>query len=98
MSSRVNLGKALPDLYQAVVGLDRSATNALNAAGIASGFAHLIALRVSQLNQCAFCVRLHARDALATGETTDRIAMLRLGENRATSLARSALHWIWARP
>ncbi len=76
MSARVNLGKSSPALYQAVVGLDRLASEAVAAAGIADGFAHLLRLRASQVNGCAFCVRLHARDAIASGESGDRLAVL----------------------
>ncbi len=76
MKSRVNLGKAAPDLYQTVVALDRLASEYAASAGIAEGFTHLLRLRASQLNQCAFCVRLHTRDALACGESSDRISVL----------------------
>lgn len=76
MSNRVNLGKSAPALYQAVVELDRLASDAVAQAGIANGFSHLLRLRASQLNQCAFCVRLHTRDALASSESSDRIAVL----------------------
>ena len=76
MKNRVNLGKAAPELYQSVVNLDRLATEAIASAGIAEGFAHLLRLRASQLNQCAFCVRMHTRDALAHGESSDRISVL----------------------
>jgi AhpD family alkylhydroperoxidase len=76
MSERVNLGKTAPALYQAVLELERLATEALSHAGIAAGFAHLLRLRASQINQCAFCVRMHARDALASGESSDRVAVL----------------------
>ena len=31
---------------------------------------------MSQLNGCAFCLRLHVRDALDKGESTDRIAVV----------------------
>lgn len=34
---------------------------------------HLIFLRVSQINGCAYCVDLHSRDALAAGETAQRV-------------------------
>lgn len=34
---------------------------------------HLIFLRVSQVNGCAYCVDLHSRDALAAGETAQRV-------------------------
>ena len=76
MSERVNLGKAAPELYQAVSGLEKLASQAAMSAGIADGFSHLLRLRASQINRCAFCVRMHTRDALKSGETTDRISVL----------------------
>lgn len=76
MSERVNLSKSAPALYQNVIQLDRLASESLTNAGIAEGFSHLLRLRASQINQCAFCVRLHARDALASGESSDRLAVL----------------------
>ncbi len=76
MRNRVNLGKAAPELYQSVVNLDRLASENAAAAGIAEGYSHLLRLRASQLNQCAFCVRMHTRDALASGESNDRISVL----------------------
>ncbi len=33
----------------------------------------LVKLRVSQINQCAFCIDMHGRDALNQGETQQRI-------------------------
>jgi AhpD family alkylhydroperoxidase len=76
MTERINLGKSSPKLYQAVVGLERLASDALASAGIADGFSHLLRLRASQLNQCAYCIRLHTRDASASGESSDRISVL----------------------
>lgn len=76
MSERVNIGKAAPELYKAVMCLDRQATEAATAAGLAEGFTHLLRLRASQLNQCAFCVRLHTGDALASGESIGRVSVL----------------------
>lgn len=76
MNERVNLGKSAPALYQAVVELDRLASVAVTQAGIAAGFSHLLRLRASQINQCAFCIRMHARDAQASGESGDRIAVV----------------------
>lgn len=76
MAERINLGKSSPGLYQAVIELDRLVSEAVANAGIADGFSHLLRLRASQINQCAFCVRLHARDALASGESSDRVAVL----------------------
>lgn len=76
MTERVHLGQEAPGLYQIVTELDRLATETTVRAGIATGFAHLLRLRASQINGCAFCIRLHTRDAMASGEAPDRIAVL----------------------
>jgi AhpD family alkylhydroperoxidase len=76
MINRVNLSKAAPHLYQGIANLDRSASELAASAGLAEGFGHLLRLRASQINQCAYCVRLHTRDALASGESSDRISVL----------------------
>ncbi|WP_143968275.1 carboxymuconolactone decarboxylase family protein [Tepidimonas fonticaldi] len=98
MSERVNLGKSAPTLYQAVIELDRLASEALTTAGIAEGFSHLLRLRASQINQCAFCVRLHARDALSSGESGDRVAVLAAWKETEyfTSKERAALELVEA--
>jgi AhpD family alkylhydroperoxidase len=63
-------------MQAALVDLER-ATNALTASvGISEGLAHLLRLRASQINQCSYCVRLHTRDALAQGESADRVALI----------------------
>lgn len=33
----------------------------------------LVKLRVSQINQCAFCIDMHSKDALSKGESQERI-------------------------
>ncbi|MCE0492455.1 carboxymuconolactone decarboxylase family protein [Vibrio salinus] len=33
----------------------------------------LVKLRVSQINQCAFCIDMHSKEALSAGENTERI-------------------------
>jgi AhpD family alkylhydroperoxidase len=76
MSERVNIGKAVPELYKTVAELDKLSAAAATAAGLATGFTHLLRLRASQLNQCAFCVKLHTSDALASGESIGRVSVL----------------------
>ncbi|MCV0425253.1 MAG: carboxymuconolactone decarboxylase family protein [Roseibium sp.] len=34
---------------------------------------HLIDLRASQINQCAYCVKMHTEEALADGESQERL-------------------------
>ena len=76
MSDRVNLGKSAPALYQSVVSLDKLVAEAVASANLPEGFTHLLRLRASQINQCAYCIRLHTRDALSSGESSDRISVL----------------------
>lgn len=37
---------------------------------------HLVLLRASQMNGCAFCVKMHTREARQDGETSDRLDRL----------------------
>ncbi|RLL38796.1 carboxymuconolactone decarboxylase family protein [Acinetobacter cumulans] len=74
--SRINLGQSAPELYKKVAELDALAMQKVQEAQLNEGFAHLLKLRASQINQCAFCIRMHAQDALKTGESAERIALL----------------------
>ena len=75
MAERVNLKQSAPEIYQAVVALERLVSQALATAGISQGFAHLLRLRASQINHCAYCIKVHTRDALASGEAAERAAV-----------------------
>ena len=48
---RVSLSKSAPELFQAALKLERLANEYALSAGIREGFAHLLRLRASQLNQ-----------------------------------------------
>lgn len=74
--SRVNIGKQHPDVYSHLAALSDAAGKAALDAGLDQKLIELVKLRVSQINGCAFCCRLHSRDALNAGETTDRLAVL----------------------
>ncbi|RKG51897.1 carboxymuconolactone decarboxylase family protein [Acinetobacter cumulans] len=74
--SRINLGQSATELYKKVAELDALAMQKVQEAQLNEGFAHLLKLRASQINQCAFCIRMHAQDALKTGESAERIALL----------------------
>ncbi|ELW81360.1 MULTISPECIES: carboxymuconolactone decarboxylase family protein [Acinetobacter] len=73
---RINLGKTAPELYKTVIELENLSMQKVQQAGLDIGFSHLLKLRASQINQCAFCVRMHTQDAVKAGETTDRIALI----------------------
>ncbi|MFO1105100.1 MAG: carboxymuconolactone decarboxylase family protein [Amaricoccus sp.] len=63
MQPRLNIAQLVPDLYRAVAQLD----GAVKASGLESRLLHLVKLRASQINGCAFCVDLHVKEALADG-------------------------------
>lgn len=73
---RVNLGKTAPELYKAVLELENLSMQKVKQAGLDNGFSHLLKLRASQINQCAFCVRMHTQDAIKAGESMERIALI----------------------
>lgn len=74
--SRINLGQSAPELYKKVAELDALAMQKIAEAELSESFAHLLKLRASQINACAFCIRLHTQDAMQTGETIERISLL----------------------
>ena len=73
---RINLGKAAPELYKTVLELENLSMQKVQQAGLEIGFSHLLKLRASQINQCAFCVRMHTQDAMKAGESMERIALI----------------------
>lgn len=76
MLPHVNITKLVPGLYDAQLAADRAAEEAAVAAGLDPLLVELVKLRASQLNGCAFCLRMHARDALEKGETADRLTLV----------------------
>ena len=76
MLPHVNITKLVPGLYDAQLAADRAAEEAAVNAGLDPLLVELVKLRASQLNGCAFCLRMHARDAIEKGETADRLAVV----------------------
>jgi AhpD family alkylhydroperoxidase len=72
----MDIGKIHPSAYRQMMKLDEDVATALEAAGLPPLLVELVKIRISQINGCAFCLRLHTRSALAKGETADRLAVL----------------------
>ncbi len=68
---RFNWMTAAPEVFKAMLRLDTAAKK-----GIDPALLNLIKIRASQINQCAFCLDMHSKDALAAGETMERIIQL----------------------
>ncbi|WP_433476001.1 carboxymuconolactone decarboxylase family protein [Spirillospora sp. CA-142024] len=69
MQARMNVLKPAADGYKAMLALEAY----INASGVPHRLLDLIRLRVSQINGCAYCVNMHARDAKKAGETDERL-------------------------
>ncbi|MFG3283230.1 carboxymuconolactone decarboxylase family protein [Streptomyces sp. NPDC048111] len=73
---RVNIAKQHPASYKALTALSTEVQEAAAAVDLDPLLVELLKIRASQINGCAFCLRMHVRDALAMGESADRIAVL----------------------
>ncbi|QGN47277.1 carboxymuconolactone decarboxylase family protein [Micromonospora sp. WMMD558] len=65
---RMNTAEVAPEAYQAVLGLEKYVR-----ANVEHTVLELVKLRASMLNGCAFCVDMHSRDALSSGESSRRL-------------------------
>ena len=72
MQARLNFYKAAPDAYQAVAALEAYVQNS----GIEKRHIHLIKLRASIINGCAYCVDMHTKEALHGGLSQQWINLL----------------------
>jgi AhpD family alkylhydroperoxidase len=63
---RIDLWAASESVYKRMIALDGSVE-------LDPGLRHLVKLRASQLNGCAFCIELHSREAAEEGEPPHRL-------------------------
>lgn len=88
---RMNPFTAAPEGYRAISGLQRYVSEC----GLEASLRHLVALRASQINGCAFCLAMHAGEARQHGESDDRIHLLNAWREAPiyTARERAALAW-----
>ncbi|QHH98044.1 carboxymuconolactone decarboxylase family protein [Acinetobacter dispersus] len=72
--------------------------NILDSALIDRSLYHLVLLRASQINGCAFCVKMHIAEALADGEIQSRLDHLVVWRhcNDYTDQEKAAFAWVEA--
>ncbi|MFG3346742.1 carboxymuconolactone decarboxylase family protein [Streptomyces sp. NPDC048018] len=68
---RLAFAEKHPEFYKAMIGLEIAA-----AKHVEPTLYELIKIRASQINNCGFCLDMHTKDALAAGETVQRIVQL----------------------
>ena len=74
--ARANLATIDPACLDALAHLNATIDEAASKAGLDPLIVELMKLRVSQINGCASCLRLHTREALGLGETAERLGLV----------------------
>ena len=69
MAPRIDYGKAAPGVYDAMDPLDQY----LASCSLEAELLHLVRLRASQVNGCAYCIHMHWKDLRALGSTEQRL-------------------------
>jgi AhpD family alkylhydroperoxidase len=72
MQARIDYYKLSPGCYKAMLGLEQY----LSHSGLEKKLLHMIKLRVSQINGCAYCLDMHWKDLQAEGESEQRMYSL----------------------
>lgn len=72
MEQRIQIDKTEPKAYEAMFGLEKY----LSQSTLEKRLVHLLKIRASQINGCAFCINMHTQEALADGEDPKRIFLL----------------------
>lgn len=72
MKTRLNYAKVAAGVYDAMDALDQY----LAKCGLDESLLHLVRLRASQINGCAYCLDMHWKDLRALGDTEQRLYSL----------------------
>lgn len=72
MTQRINFSKVPPAVMKAMFGLQA----AVEQSGLEHSLLHLVEVRASQINRCGYCLDMHTKEALALGESEQRLFLL----------------------
>jgi len=91
MEARIDYSKYAPEAQKALFTLEKYVAGC----GLDHKLIHLIKMRASQINGCAFCIDMHSKDARAIGETEQRLYELDAWRETPfyTDQERAALEW-----
>jgi AhpD family alkylhydroperoxidase len=91
MQARLDWYKISGGAYQAKAGLE----GFVRSTGLDPALLHLMKMRVSQINGCAYCLDMHSKDARAAGETEQRLYELNAWRETPfySERERAALAW-----
>ena len=88
---RMDVTKLAPEAYRQLLQLEQTI-----AGKIERKLYHLLKLRASQINGCAYCIGMHSDEALRDGDTPERLLLLDAWHESSafSEKERAALHWI----
>jgi AhpD family alkylhydroperoxidase len=88
---RMDITKLAPEAYKHLLGLEQAIAGKLD-----RKLYHLIKLRASQINGCAFCIGMHSDEALRDGDTPERLLLLDAWHESShfSEKERAALRWV----
>jgi AhpD family alkylhydroperoxidase len=91
MNARIDFMTADPKAIPLLLGIERH----ISASKLEPKLLHLVKMRASQINGCAFCLDMHSKDARADGETEQRLYSLDAWEEAPyySDRERAALEW-----
>lgn len=91
MEQRLDYARVAPDGLRAMLDLERY----VRECGLEHSLLHLVKLRASQINGCAYCVDMHSKDARAEGEEEQRLYALSVWRETPffSERERAALAW-----
>ncbi|MGO4261381.1 carboxymuconolactone decarboxylase family protein [Lysobacter sp. TAB13] len=91
----VKYERELPQLLTQLGGVESAIKNLADEEKLPPAIYHLIKLRASQINGCAYCVKMHTREARSDGETNDRLDRLVVWRHAGdfSAAERAALAW-----
>ena len=73
---RVHLAKSAMDIYRALEEFSKQVGRVCRENGVDDRLKELVQLRCSQINSCAFCMRVHVERAQKAGVTMDELGQL----------------------
>ncbi|PYT19376.1 MAG: carboxymuconolactone decarboxylase [Acidobacteria bacterium] len=91
MQPRIDYTKYAKEALKSMFGLEKY----ISESGLDHKLIHLIKMRASQINGCAYCIDMHSKDARALGETEQRLYELDAWRETPfyTDRERAALEW-----
>lgn len=88
---RMNVPHAAPEAYRHLLELEEAIASKID-----RKLLHLIKLRASQINGCAYCIAMHSQEALRDGDAAERLLLLDAWHESSAFSAkeRAALEWV----